>query len=228
MLQGEILSIQVGKPQPMAYSKGEILTGMCKLPVQGELFLSSVNLEGDEQADLTYHGGVDKAVCVYSFEHYPHWESVMNRQLHLGAFGENLTVKGLLESEVCIGDVFQLGAAIVQVSQPRQPCHKLAKRYDIPDLALQVQQSGYTGFYLRVLQEGIVSQEKSIRLLERDPHGFTVQYANHIMHHDRNNLRAAERMLQVKALSQNWQRTFTKRLTGTESDPKLRLYGLEE
>lgn len=227
MLQGEILSIQVGKPQPMTYSKGEILTGMCKLPVRGELFLSSVNLEGDEQADLTFHGGVDKAVCVYSFEHYPYWESAMNRKLQMGAFGENLTVRGVLESEVCIGDVFQLGEAIVQVSQPRQPCHKLAKRYDIPDLALQVQKTGYTGFYFRVLQEGMVTQEKPIRLLERDPHGITVQYANQIMHHDRNNLQAAERMLQVKTLSQNWQRTFAKRLTGTESDPSLRLYGSE-
>ncbi|MGD8191680.1 MOSC domain-containing protein [Brevibacillus ginsengisoli] len=225
MLQGEILSIQVGKPQLMAYSKGEILTGMLKLPVQGELFLSSVNLEGDEQADLNFHGGVDKAVCVYSYEHYPYWEKVLNQKLQVGAFGENLTVKGMLESDVCIGDIFQMGTAVVQVSQPRQPCHKLAKRYDIPELALQVQETGYTGFYFRVLQEGTVRQEKPILLLERDPHGISIQYANHIMHKDRTNLKEAERMLKVEALSANWQRTFTKRLTGTESDPKLRLYG---
>lgn len=110
-------------------------------------------------------------------------------------------------------------------SQPRQPCYKLARRYNLSDFALQVQHTGFTGYYFRVLKEGLVHPEKPILLLERDPHGITIQHANQIMHHDRTNLDKARQLLAVEALSENWRNTLTKRLEGIESDPGRRLYG---
>ncbi|GIM46026.1 MOSC domain-containing protein [Collibacillus ludicampi] len=171
-----------------------------------------MNLDGDGQADLVYHGGKDKAVCVYSYDHYPYWERVLKRKLAYAAFGENLTVKGIKEEEICIGDIFQFGEAIVQVSQPRQPCHKLAKKHNMKDLPLLVQKTGFTGFYFRVLREGWVAQDRGLRLLHRHPLGITVAFANQIMHHDKKNLKGIEQILAVKELSESWRNTFLKRL----------------
>lgn len=227
MLQGKIISINVGQPQMMAFANGEILTGINKAPVRGPISLSSLNFDGDAQADLQFHGGVDKAVCVYPHEHYPYWEQIMNRPLAEAAFGENITIEGLLEKDVCIGDIFQLGEAIVQVSQPRQPCHKLAKKYNIADLAVRVQDTKFTGYYFRVLQEGTVDQDSPVVLIERDRHGITVEYANQIMHHDKKNREATEKILAVEALSTSWQNTLTKRLEGLEVDTTRRLEGTE-
>ncbi len=133
----EIVSLNVGKPKVMNNNGKEVLSGIYKTPVDKLLYLSKLNFEGDQQADLVHHGGVDKAICVYPFEHYSYWEKDLNLTLNYGAFGENLTVKGMTEDRVHIGDIFQLGSAIVQVSQPRQPCFKLAKRYNIKDLPLR-------------------------------------------------------------------------------------------
>ncbi|CAM5796719.1 MULTISPECIES: MOSC domain-containing protein [Brevibacillus] len=221
----KLVSLNVGKPERFFYQGKEVLTGMFKQPAAETLFLSAVNLTGDGQADLVHHGGPEKAVCVYAHEHYAYWEERLNRKLPYAAFGENLTVAGMLETNVCIGDTYQLGEAIVQVTQPRQPCHKLAKRYDLPQLALWVQETGYTGFYFRVLQEGNVSPASEITLIERHPAGITVAEANHIMHRDKNNREAAERILAVAELSENWRKTFQKRLNGDETDPAKRLYG---
>ncbi|MGC5325025.1 MOSC domain-containing protein [Brevibacillus sp. SYSU BS000544] len=227
MLQGKIISLNVGLPQLLTYEGGEILTGITKAPVQGPIFLSSLNFDGDAQADLQFHGGVDKAICVYPHEHYPYWEQNLNRALGFAAFGENLTVSGLLEKDVCIGDKFQLGEAVVQVSQPRQPCHKLAKKYNVSDLPVRVQDTMFTGYYFRVLQEGNVTTDSDIRLLERDPHGITVEFANQIMHHDKKNRAGAEQILAVEGLSTSWRNTLNKRLEGLEVDTAHRLKGSE-
>ncbi|MCR8980687.1 MOSC domain-containing protein [Brevibacillus laterosporus] len=224
-VQVRILSVNVGQPQVLPYKEQEVVTSICKEPVTGPLYLSKTQLQGDAQADLKYHGGVDKAVCVYASEHYPYWEKTLGRSLPVSAFGENLTIEGLLEDEVCIGDIYQIGGAVVQVTQPRQPCHKLAKRYDVIDLAVQVQTTGYTGFYLRVLQEGEISQEDIMTLVEKDPHGVTIAFANQIMHHDKKNKQAIKRILMVEALSASWRQSFTKRLGDEEIDTTLRLQG---
>jgi MOSC domain-containing protein YiiM len=221
----EIVSLNVGKPMTVTYNGKELSTGIYKSPVQAPVFLSKLNFDGDGQADLVYHGGVDKAVCVYSYEHYPYWEKELERELPLGAFGENLTVKGIREEDVCIGDIFQLGEAVVQISQPRQPCHKLAKRYDIPTLPVLVQNTGFTGFYFRVLEEGWVKPDDSLRLLTRHPQEITVSFANQIMHHDRQNQEGIEKILDVKELSDSWRKTFRKRLQGFETDTSQRLKG---
>lgn len=149
----KILSLNVGMPKQIQFNQKDVSTGIFKSATDEYLYLSYLNFEGDGQGDLVHHGGKEKAVCVYPYEHYPFWENELRRPLDYGAFGENLTIKGLLESDVCIGDVFKLGKAIVQVSQPRQPCYKLSIKYGVPDMPLKVQQTGYTGFYFRVLEE---------------------------------------------------------------------------
>ncbi|HET7272154.1 MAG TPA: MOSC domain-containing protein, partial [Rubrobacter sp.] len=125
-------------------------TGGAKRPVPGAL-LRFEGFDGDGQADLVNHGGPEKAVCVYPFDHYVHWERVFGRRLECGAFSENLTISGAVETEVCIGDVFMVGEAMVQVSQPRTPCSKLAGKNGERLLTKWVGQKGYSGYYLRVL-----------------------------------------------------------------------------
>ncbi|RUT36609.1 MOSC domain-containing protein [Paenibacillus zeisoli] len=225
MNKANIVSINVGTPQMMQYNSKEVISGIFKNGVDGPLFLSYLNLEGDGQADLKHHGGRDKAICVYAYEHYPYWESQLERPLGLGAFGENLTIQGWIEQDVCIGDVFKFGEATVQISQPRQPCYKLSARYGEPHIPVKMQDSGYTGFYFRVLQEGYVSREDGLTRLTSHPKAITVDFANHIMHHDKENTEAIMRILEVEALSSSWRLTFEKRLKGLGNDTTERLTG---
>ncbi|WP_091223916.1 MOSC domain-containing protein [Paenibacillus sp. BC26] len=212
-------------PTLMRYNQRDIATGIFKTPVYEPLELHSEHFEGDGQADLKHHGGVDKAVCVYGYEHYPFWEQELGQPLSFGAFGENLTIAGLLEPEVCIGDIFQLGNAIVQVSQPRQPCFKLAARYQSPEMPLKVQETGFTGFYLRVLQPGKVDFEDTLTLLHPHPQAISVAFANRVMHHDKNHLDGIEKLLSINELSASWRSTFEKRRLGATIDSSERLLG---
>ncbi|MBT2293364.1 MOSC domain-containing protein [Paenibacillus albidus] len=225
MQSGVIKSLNVGMPKQVPYLKKEIMTGIHKAPVHGPLYLSRIQLDGDGQADLVHHGGVDKAVCVYPYEHYPYWEREMGRELSFGAFGENLTITGFTEEEVCIGDIFSIGGATVQISQPRQPCFKLSVKYGLPELPLRVQETGYTGYYFRVLEEGQVDPQDELILRERHSAGRTVAYANRIMHQDKDNRSGIEALLAVDALSASWQATLRKRLGGDETSMAARLNG---
>src|SRR5699024_4237516 len=132
------------------------------------------------------------------------------------AFGENLTTRGLLETDVCIGDIFKLGEATVQVSQPRQPCYKLSVKYGDPNMPIKVQETGYTGYYFRVLEEGWVSQSDGLIKIESHPKAVTVAFANQVMHHEKNNVEAMKKILDVEALSPNWRKRFQNRLDGDE------------
>lgn len=210
----EIVSLNTGKPAPLMYKNKEVASAIRKLPVTEAVFLSRSNFDGDEQADLVNHGGRDKAVCVYPYEHYPYWESELGTRLEMGAFGENLTTRGLLETEVCIGDIYLLGEAAVQISQPRQPCYKLAARYGAQDMPLKVQETGYTGFYFRVLQEGKVSCADRLILEQRHPMGITISFANRIKYIDKENQDSISSILAVEALSDSWRASLSKRLQG--------------
>lgn len=201
-------SLNTGLPKKEIFHGREIITGICKQPVTGPLRLGRSGFERDGVGDMKHHGGEDKAVCVYSLEHYPYWEGVLGIKLPAAAFGENLTVTDLREEDVCIGDVFELGTALLQVSQPRQPCRTLAARYGRDDLVKLVADSGRTGFYFRVLQEGIVKKGARLKLKEKDPGGITISFANHTFHHDRKNCEAIEKVLAVPALSASWQKSF--------------------
>ncbi|MBS1235093.1 MAG: 6-N-hydroxylaminopurine resistance protein [Nitrospirae bacterium] len=201
-------SLNIGLPKKENFYGKEIITGIRKQPVAGSLHLGKLGFENDGVGDLKHHGGDDKAVCVYSLDHYPYWEDALGIRLPVVAFGENLTVSSLHEDDICIGDIFQLGTAVVQVSQPRQPCRTLAARYGRDDLVKLVVDSGRTGFYFRVLEEGIAEKGAELIFKERDPRSVSVSFANHTYHHDRKNCAGIERVLAVPALSASWQKSF--------------------
>jgi len=224
----QLLSLNIGLPKEVIYGGKVIHTGINKKQVKEPVYLSFVKFNGDGQADLVHHGGVDKAVCVYTGDHYPYWEKELNQDLVYGAFRENITVSGMREEDVCIGDTFELGEAIVQVTQPRQPCFKLAKKYNIPKLPLYFQETGYTGFYFRVLKEGWVSSVDTLKSLQSDPKGVSIAFANRIMHKEKQNIEGVKRILEVNALSSSWRKSFEKRISGEEINTKERLEGIKE
>lgn len=180
-------------------------TGMYKQPRSGPQWLGYEGFQTDEQADPRFHGGVDKAVCVYPSEHLPYWNEINGLEgMGHGAFGENLATLGMLEDGVCIGDIYSLGEARVQVSQPRQPCWKLGRRWQVKDLAAQVERTGKTGFYFRVLQHGLVRGGDSLELRERPFPQWTVELCNRIMHQREGGPEAARALSECPALSGSW------------------------
>jgi MOSC domain-containing protein YiiM len=229
----ELLSLQVGLPQTLGRADAddpldqEWTTGFLKQPVTGAVWLGHINLVGDGQADLKHHGGPDKAINAYPAEHYPFWEQSLHvANLPPGAFGENFTTLGLLESDVCIGDVFEIGGARIQISQPRQPCWKLARRWRQKDLALQLQQTGRTGWYFRVLREGEVASGNRLQLVDRPHPEWTVSAANDVMHHRQQDRSAAQALAACQSLSASWRETLLRRVaTGDAADTSARLHG---
>ncbi|MBF0344842.1 MAG: MOSC domain-containing protein [Nitrospirae bacterium] len=204
-----VISLNIGQPKVELFYGKSITTGIAKKPVTGSVLLARTGFEGDGVSDTRHHGGIDKAVCVYSINHYVHWERVLGGgTLPAAAFGENLTVSGLVEGDVCIGDIYRIGSATVEVTQPRQPCNTLAIRHGRPNLVKLVVDAGYTGFYLRVLQEGYVEAGVEVVLKERMFPEVTITYANNVLHHDKKNLPAIRKVLSVPALSEAWQRSF--------------------
>lgn len=228
-----VVSIQVGLPRTVGSSEATDpvehiwTTGFFKNPTTVSLWLSRLNLDGDGQADLENHGGPEKAVNVYPAEHYPYWAQTIGlADLQPGSFGENFTIEGLLESDVCIGDVFEVGDALVQVSQPRQPCWKLARRWRVKDLALLVQETGRTGWYFRVLKEGHVQAGNRLVLVERHHPNWTVFSANEVMHHRTQDRQAAQDLADCAGLSSRWRDKLNRRaLTGTIESTSSRLDG---
>ncbi|TCJ18282.1 MOSC domain-containing protein [Rubrobacter taiwanensis] len=224
-MKARLVSLNVGKPRELAHGRRTVRSAIYKTPVSGVLWLGERGLEGDEQADLRVHGGPEKAVCVYPLENLPHWRAVLGLELGPGAFGENFSVSGMVEEAVHIGDTYRVGEAVVQVSQPRQPCFKLAARHEVPELALLVQESGRTGFYFRCLQPGRVRAGDELALLERPGASVSVAEANRIMHRDKRDAAGIERLLAIPELSASWRRTLEKRLGGAVEDAGRRLSG---
>jgi MOSC domain-containing protein YiiM len=180
-------------------------TGFLKTPVSGPIYVSMTNLDGDGQADLVNHGGVDKAVLAYSADHYPKWrEELQLPEMPFGAFGENLTIAGLNEELVCIGDIFRIGPVKLQVSQPRQPCWKLARRWRMHELTGLVIRNGRTGWYFRVMEEGAVEAQMPVTLVDRPNPDWTVARANHILHHLKMDLASTLELAYVPKLAESW------------------------
>ena len=229
----QILSIQVGFPKQLGVEGAPNpmdrpwCTGFFKEPVVEPIWLGKTNLAGDGQADLKHHGGPEKAVLAYAAQHYPFWREELNLpNLNYGAFGENFTVAEQTEASVCIGDIYEIGEACLQVSQPRQPCWKLSRRWRIKNLALQVQKTGKTGWYFRVLKEGYVQPDSLLVLRDRAFPQWTIARANEIMHHQRNDREAAAELAACPLLAPNWQETLSKRATkGINPDSRPRLFG---
>ncbi len=231
-MASEIISIQVGLPRDHGAAEAVHpddrlwTSGFYKDPIAGPVRVGRLHLDGDGQADLVNHGGIDKAICVYSADHYSYWREQLALPLPYGAFGENFTVQNLTEADLCIGDTWQAGEVIVQVSQPRQPCWKLARRWRVKTLALQVQENGKTGWYFRVLQEGSIAAPISLKLLKRPFPEWTIARANHLMHHDKGNALLAGELAGVPLLSASWKATLSRRSAAQANpDPRLRLEG---
>ena len=176
----QVISINIGQPHMRLRNGAHVLTGGDKQPVTSA-YLHTLGFADDGQADTINHGGADKAVCVYPFDHYGHWEQVLRRSLEPGAFSENLTVQGIDEKTVCIGDVFQVGEALLQVTQPRTPCAKLAGKHGEPQLVKWVADANATGFYMRVLREGTVARGDAFTLVEAHPARISIAAVDDII-----------------------------------------------
>ncbi|WP_195575889.1 MOSC domain-containing protein [Paenibacillus sp. 1001270B_150601_E10] len=212
-MQAQLVALSVGKPAESLVHHGRPVTsGMIKLATPERIALGTLGFEGDGQADTKHHGGPDKAVCVYCQEHYNYWSSRFNQELPNAAFGENLTTSGLLETNIHIGDIFELGEAVVQVTQPRQPCFKLAARYQLPEIPLWMQETGYTGYYFRVLTPGNVQAGQIMERVEADPEQLSISFANEVMHQKMHGREGLERLGSHPALSDSWRDSLTKRL----------------
>ncbi len=168
MATSTLVSVNVGRIRLVPYRGHQVRTGIYKTAVTGPVIVRTLNLDGDEQADLTVHGGVDKAVYLYPAEHYEAWQRELGRELDYGHFGENLTVTGLLEDQVHIGDQLAVGDALLEVTQPRVPCFKLGIKMSDQRFLRRFLASGRSGFYCRVLREGAVEAGQGIELMGTD------------------------------------------------------------
>jgi MOSC domain-containing protein YiiM len=209
----KILSVNVSLPKEVPYRGKIITTGIFKESVEGRVTLRSSNLDGDGQADLVAHGGVYKAAYVYSIENYDYWERELGRtDFTFGQFGENFTVEGMLEDKVHIGDVFRVGEALVEVTQPRAPCYKLGIKMSLPRFLKMFLDSCRVGFYLRVLEEGGVGAGDTFERVRTDPERVTVREACHLLYFDPENLEGSKKVLRIQALAPGWRQSFEERL----------------
>lgn len=195
-----VQSLNVGEIETLTYGKKTFASAIRKKKVQERIFLSKSGLGGDEQA-YEHHGGEDKALCLYPYDYYPYWSDRLKNFSQVALFGENITVEGLTEEKAHIGDTFRYGEAVIQVSEARNPCYKLAAKYEVPDMVVRMRDTGYTGFLFRVLQEGFVSPDDDLVLLELHPKQVSVAQVNDVKFFDRFNTEKLERVLSIDALS---------------------------
>lgn len=209
----QLLSVNIALPRAVDHKGRRVLTGIYKEPVAGPVPLRREGLEGDGQADLKVHGGPDKAAYAYPIEHYAWWQEQLGRgPFPHGQFGETLTVQGLLEQDLGIGDCLRIGGALLQVSQPRTPCFKLGIKMGAEDFPRRFQDSGRTGFYLRVLVEGPLRAGDGIEIVSRHEPWHSVQELWRWSHLERANREAARRALELAPLAQSWKDKFAQRL----------------
>ncbi|SFE84688.1 MOSC domain-containing protein YiiM [Bacillus sp. OV194] len=211
-MEGSIIALNTGKADVLSWQGKDISSAINKEPSRGPLFLSNLQFEGDIQADTVHHGGPDKAVCVYSHDHYAYWEKGLGISLDVPSFGENLTVEGLTEKEVFIGDIFRLGEALVQVSQPRQPCFKVAAKLKQPLMVKYIQDTSFSGYYLRVLEEGTVSPGDKLVIEEKHRAGISVEFVNRMTYIDKENREGLTMLAGLNELAEGWRSAMKKRL----------------
>jgi MOSC domain-containing protein YiiM len=205
-----LISIQVGTPRTVGIPgaenrmEREFTSSIWKAPVAGPVHAGTLGLAGDTVTDTRYHGGPDQAVLMYAAEHYPQWERELGRAMGPGDFGDNLTVEGLDEDIVCIGDVYEIGSVRVQVTHPRQPCATLARRHQNPDMIAIVRKNGRSGWYLRVLVEGPLEAGLPMRRLEQPNPGWTIRRAARAMLNRQRNRSEAAALARCAGLSAEW------------------------
>ncbi|MCL6573372.1 MAG: MOSC domain-containing protein [Bacillus sp. (in: Bacteria)] len=217
----------VGIKEALSPMEREWISAIFKEPVQGAVWVGKTGLTGDGQADLEHHGGHEKAVFAYSYEHYPYWKKELGiSELSSGAMGENLVMEHVTEELISIGDTFQIGEAVVMVSQPRQPCWKPARRFKLKNLALLIQTTGRTGWYFRVLKEGLVEQGQVVTLVDRPYPQWTIEKCNQIIHATKPDFFVMSELAKCDLLAPKLRATLEKRIEKEESpDFQNRVFG---
>ncbi|RNB83110.1 MOSC domain-containing protein [Brevibacillus nitrificans] len=206
MSDRKIVYVSKGLPKNMTYNGQEYLSGIWKEQTD-ELHVATQQIAEDDVANPAYHGGPDRVVCLYPFEHYAHWEKEFDQPLEKAAFGENVTAVNMREDQVCIGDVYQFGDAILQVSQGRYPCATINKRNHNNQLLKQIIAAGYTGYFFRVLQEGTIKSDSPIIQLSAHPAQVTVASIHHLYFHEKSpDPKVLARMLELEELATPWRK----------------------
>jgi MOSC domain-containing protein YiiM len=209
----KIISLNVGLPRLVLRNDEPVSTGIFKEPVAGRVRLRKLNLDGDRQADLSVHGGPEKAVYLYPFEHYEFWQRELpDMDLPWGMFGENFTTTGFRETETNIGDRFKVGSAEVMVTQPRMPCYKLGIRFGRNDIIRRFLASERSGFYLSVAKEGEVGAGDEFELIEKNASGVRVVDITRLYSSDKSNVDLLRRAIATEALPESWRSYFQRRL----------------
>jgi MOSC domain-containing protein YiiM len=220
----KVVSVNVGLPREIVWKSTKVRTGIFKEAVSDPVMIETLSLAGDKQADLTVHGGIEKAVYAYPVEHYEYWCKELPEVTFLwGNFGENLTTEGLLEHTLCIGDVLRVGTAVLMVTQPRMPCYKLAIRFGRNDIIQRFLASGRSGFYFSVIEPGQVQAGSPVEVLSRDRNGVTVADIRRLYLGQTRDVGLIQRATNVSALPHNWKaellrRARTRHKTLTDSD----------
>lgn len=209
----KLVSLNVGMPRLLTWKGETFKTGIFKSPVSGRLMLRETNLDGDRQADLTVHGGPNKAVYGYASEHYSYWRAELpNEELPWGAFGENFTTEGILETNLSMGDQYRLGSAVIRVTTPRLPCYKLAAKFQSDAMIGRFLRSGHSGFYFAVDEEGEVGAGDEFQVLARETPSLTIAEFNHLYVSKTPDPELLERAVQVKSLPESWREHYQARL----------------
>jgi MOSC domain-containing protein YiiM len=211
----KLVSINVSKPIEKTHDGKKVMTGIFKAPVQGAVAVTKLNLSGDGQADLTVHGGEEKAVYAYSLDHYAYWRQTLNlNSLPHGQFGENLTIAGLDETASCVGDRLQIGAALFAITQPRVPCFKLGLRFGNPEMPRLFSKAARTGFYLKVLREGLLVAGDEVRVLQQGKCRVSVKelFQAYLNPQSKESKAVYRRVVEVPELPQEWREKILRRL----------------
>jgi MOSC domain-containing protein YiiM len=205
----KIVSLNVGLPSEVSWQGKIVTTGIFKKPIEVRTMLRTLNLEGDQQADLTVHGGIDKAVYAYPSEHYEYWRAELpEMDLPLGMFGENFTIEGLLEETVYIGDRFRIGETEVSVTEPRMPCYKLGIKFGRPDIIKRFLASRRTGFYFAVIREGMVGAGDTMELVGREQQEISIADITRLYAFAKDDFEGLRRAIEVEALPESWKGYF--------------------
>lgn len=209
----KLVSLNIALPEKVSLNGAakKVLTGFFKKPVSEKIFLDNLGFRGDGVGDTRIHGSKDMAVCGYFIDHFPYWQAELGREMKPGAFGENLSLAGTNETQVNIGDIFRLGEAEIEVSQPRQPCHKLNKVFRFQGMACKVQTMGYTGCYFRVKKPGWVELDSAIKKIQDGLGKFSIDSANVLMFKEKKNLDLLKKAAGLEALSNEWREKFQRR-----------------
>lgn len=210
----KIISVNVARPRLVEWNDQIVSTGIYKMPVAGRVILRTLNLDGDQQADLTVHGGLTKAAYVYPAEHYSYWrDELPGTPLPWGMFGENFSTEGLNELAVNIGDRYRVGSAEVTVTEPRMPCYKLGIKFGRSDIIRKFLASARTGFYFSVQREGEVGSGDDIELIARDANDVTVADITGLYSENKGDVEMLRRAIALESLPESWRNYFRKQLT---------------